>query len=136
MCYFNCLALFLCFSCPPWSRFPLPDGRSDSIFIGFTKVHRFDNNINILQKFQPYKCSFLMESPSGLKRIHLTLCHLALCVIFHAICHLLIFFKINFFEKFFQECHKSVRFRSGSKMSVCLVRRTVRINRFIGILRY
>ena len=37
-------------------------------------------------------------------------------VIFLAFCHLLIFFKINFFEKVFQEYHLSVKqigFRSG-----------------------
>ena len=40
----------------------------------------------------------------------------ALCVILHVFCQMLIFFKIHFFEKLFQEYHRSVKqvaLRSG-----------------------
>ena len=49
---------------------------------------------------------------------HITLCF---CwVIFHVFCCLLIFFKINFFEKFFQEYHQSVKqLGSRSGPTIC-----------------
>ena len=41
-------------------------------------------------------------------------------VIFHTFCRLLIFFKFNFFEKFFQEYHQSVKqFGSRSVPTFC-----------------
>ena len=51
-------------------------------------------------------------------RLFLTLCP---CKIFHAFCHLLFFFKINFFKKYLQQYHLSVKqigSRSGPTLSL------------------
>ena len=42
-------------------------------------------------------------------RVELNRSNLSMCVGVGVICSLLIFFKISFFEKFFQEYHQSVK---------------------------
>ena len=54
-------------------------------------------------------CSFIMMTYVGQNCFIVTLKLIAFSVIFHAFCRLLIFFKINFLKKFFQEYHQNVK---------------------------
>ena len=51
------------------------------------------------------------------------MCELKLCLLgnfscFFVVCRLLIFFKINFFEKFFREYHQSVKQLGNHQMTL------------------